>query len=161
MTAPLQGRAFAGVRSDDFVFAPLRVRNRAKSFALVPGAVAGIAMGMNTPGPVRTIVADEAALLDWLGTARPGDRFTYHIGHLAADRARETSGLAATAREMLGRVADHVMALAADDLLTAAQRRLGDGRTAYLAIKVDACSARRRPPGCSAPGSVVRITGVA
>lgn len=161
MTAPLQGRAFAGVRSDDFVFAPLRGRNRAKSFALVPGAVAGIAMGMNTPGPVRTIVTDEAALLDWVETAQPGDRFTYHIGHLAADRARETSGLAAAAREMLGRVADHVMALAADDLLLAAQRRVGDGRTAYLAIKVDARSARRRRPWCPGPTSAGRITGAA
>lgn len=135
MTARLQSCAFAEARTDNFVFSPVRGRNRAKSFELVPAARAGISMGMKIPEPICTIVTNEAALLDWLETARPGERFTYHIGHLAADRARETSGLAASAREALGRIADHVMTLAGQDMLIAVQSRLDDGRMAYLAIK--------------------------
>ncbi|WP_297858121.1 hypothetical protein [Elioraea sp.] len=138
MTAGLQSRAFAEARSDNFVFSPVRGRNRAKSFELVPAARAGISMGMKLPEAARTIVASEAALLGWFEAARPGDRFTYHIGHLAADRARESSGLGAGAREVLGRVADRVMALAGQNLLIAVQQRLGDGRMAYLAIKAKA-----------------------
>jgi hypothetical protein len=138
MTAGLQSRAFAEARADNFVFSPVRGRNRAKSFELVPATRAGISMGMKLPEPIRTIVTSEAALLGWFEAARPGERFTYHIGHLAADRARETSGLAAGAREVLGRVADRVMALAGQDLLIAVQQRLDDGRMAYLAIKAKA-----------------------
>jgi len=135
MNAAMHSRVFAGPRTDDFVFSPVRGRNRAKSFELVPGGRAGISMGMKLPEPARTTVTNEAALLDWFETARPGDRFTYHVGHLAADRARESSGLASTAREMLGRMADHVMALVTEGRLIAVQRSLDNGRTAYLAIK--------------------------
>jgi hypothetical protein len=143
MTAGLQSRAFAEARADNFVFSPVRGRNRAKSFELVPAERAGISMGMKLPEPARTIVTSEAALLGWLETARPGERFTYHIGHLAADRARETSGLAAGAREALGRIADRVMTLVGQDLLIAVQQRLDDGRMAYLAIKTGLRSAGR------------------
>ncbi len=135
MTAGLQSRGFAESRTDNFVFSPVRGRNRAKSFELVPAARAGISMGMKIPEPVHAIATSEAALLGWFETSRPGERFTYHIGHLAADRARETSGLAAGAREALGRIADRVVALAGQDLLIAVQQRLDDGRMAYLAIK--------------------------
>lgn len=99
-------------------------------------------MGMKIPEPIRTIATSEAALLGWFETARPGERFTYHIGHLAVDRARETSGLAAGAREALGRIADRVMTLAGQDMLIAVQQRLDDGRMAYLAIKAGLRSAR-------------------
>lgn len=143
MTARLQSCAFAEARTDNFVFSPVRGRNRAKSFELVPAARAGISMGMKIPEPIRTIVTDEAALLGWFETARPGERFTYHIGHLAVDRARETSGLAASAREALGRIADRVMALAGQDMLIAVQSRLDDGRMAYLAIKAGLRAAGR------------------
>lgn len=142
MTAGLQSRDFAEARTDNFVFAPVRGRNRAKSFELVPAAPAGISMGMKLPEPARTIASNEAALLGWFETARPGERFTYHIGHLAVDRARETSGLAAGAREALGRIADRVMALVGQDMLIAVQSRLDDGRMAYLAIKAGMRAAR-------------------
>lgn len=145
MTARLQSCAFAEARTDNFVFSPVRGRNRAKSFELVPAARAGISMGMKLPEPARTIVTSEAALFGWFETARPGERFTYHIGHLAADRARETSGLAAGAREALNRIADRVMTLVGQDMLIAVQSRLDDGRMAYLAIK-----AGLRPTGWSA-----------
>src|SRR5690554_2172649 len=111
MTAGLQSPVFAEARTANFVFSPVRGRNRAKSFELVPAARAGISMGMKLSEPARTMATSEAALLGWFETARPGERFTYHIGHLAVDRARETSGLAAGAREALGRIADRVMAL--------------------------------------------------
>lgn len=142
MTAGLQSRAFAEARSDNFVFSPVRGRNRAKSFELVPSARAGISMGMKLSEPARTIATSEAALLGWFETARPGERFTYHVGHLAVDRARETSGLAAGAREALGRIADRVMALVGQEMLIAAQQRLDDGRMAYLAIKAGMRAAR-------------------
>jgi hypothetical protein len=142
MTAGLQSRAFAEARSDNFVFSPVRGRNRAKSFELVPAARAGISMGMKLSEPARTMATSEAALLGWFETARPGERFTYHIGHLAVDRARETSGLAAGAREALGRIADRVMALVGQEMLIAAQQRLDDGRMAYLAIKAGMRAAR-------------------
>lgn len=99
-------------------------------------------MGRKLPEPARTIATSEAALLGWFVAARPGERFTYHIGHLAADRARETSGLATGAREALSRIADRVMALAGEDMLIAAQQRLDDGRMAYLAIKAGTRAAR-------------------
>jgi len=143
MTAGLQSRAFAEARTDHFVFSPVRGRNRAKSFELVPGGRAGISMGMELPEAARIIVTSEAALLGWFETARPGERFTYHIGHLAADRARETSGLAAGAREALCRVAGRVLALSGQDRLIAAQQRLDDGRMAYLAIKAGMLAAGR------------------
>ena len=142
MTAGVQSRAFAEARMDNFVFSPVRGRNRAKSFELVPAARAGNSMGMKLPEPIHTIVTSEAALLGWFETARPGERFTYHIGHLAVDRARETSGLAAGAREALGRIADRVMALVGQEMLIAAQQRLDDGRMAYLAIKAGMRAAR-------------------
>jgi hypothetical protein len=143
MSAAMHSRAFAGTRTDHFVFSPVRGRNRAKSFELVPGGRAGISMGMKLPEPARTTVTNEAALLGWFETALPGECFTYHIGHLAADCARESSGLAATARDMLGCIADRVMALVTEGRLIAVQRRLDDGRTAYLAIKAGMRSAGR------------------
>ena len=142
MTAGSHSRAFAEACTDNFVFYPVRGRNRAKSFELVPAARASISMGMKSPEPVHAIVTSEAALFGWFETARPGERFTYHIGHLAVDRARETSGLAAGAREVLGHVADRVMALVGQDMLIAVQQRLDDGRMAYLAIKAGMRAAR-------------------
>ena len=143
MSAVHQRRVFAGARTPDFVFAPVRGRSRAQSFELVPRRRTGIPMGMKAPEPAPVIVADEAALLGWMEAAQCGDRFVYHVGHLGTDRARETSRLAPAAREMLGRIADRVMALVLEDLLLAAQARLDDGRTAYIAIKAGARADRR------------------
>ncbi|MFC7333056.1 hypothetical protein [Rhodocista pekingensis] len=101
---------------------------------------------MQTPDPTRTLVADETALLDWLRTAQPGDRFVYHIGHLAADRVRGTTGLTDPQREALCRLADRVLTLVTDDTLTAAQRRRADGQMAYLVIKMSGRKVGRRFP---------------
>ena len=136
MTADLQARVFARARTDTFVFSPVRGRIRAKSFELVLPARACISMEMKIPEPTHTTVTSEAALFDWFETAQPGERVTYHIGHLAVDRAREATGLATGTREGLGRLADRVMALVGQDMLIAVQQRLDADRMAYLAIKV-------------------------
>lgn len=135
MNAASKNSIFAQARDSDFVFSPVHGRKRAKSFELVPVHQACISMGMKIAEPTHNIIADEAALIGWFETAGLGERCTYHIGQLAADRARDTSQLPRDAREALGRVADRVMALATDNLVIAVQQRLDDGRTAYLAIK--------------------------
>jgi hypothetical protein len=101
-------------------------------------------MGMKITDPARNIIADEAALLGWFDTAPPGEHVAYHIGHLASDRAPESSRLTATARDALDRVADRVMALVGRDLLIVVQRRLESGQMAYLAIKLSTRSPRPR-----------------
>lgn len=97
-----------------------RARSAAKSLEYVPARHSGISIGMEitdmhhaatevfTAHAARP-AAGEAALLVWLETARPGERFVYHVGHLAADRAS-----AAGMQQELGRIADRVMALAAE-----------------------------------------------
>jgi hypothetical protein len=57
--------------------------------------------GLGGPEPVRNLTTSQSKLLKWFGTAWPGERFTYHIGNLAADRATETSQLSPTDRAEL------------------------------------------------------------
>jgi hypothetical protein len=101
-------------------------------------------MGMKITDPARTIIADEAALLGWFETALPNECSIYHIGHLASDRAQETSCLTTAARVVLGDVADRVMALVERGLLIAVQQRLDHDQVVYLAIKAPPRSARPR-----------------
>lgn len=136
----------AGLRANDFVFSPVRGRSRAKTRELVQEAASCTSPGMQPPDPIRALVADEGALLDWIQTAQPGDRFVYHIGHLAADRMRGSTGLTGPQREALCRLADHVLTLVTDDTLTAAQSRRADGHMAYLAIKTSGRKVGRRFP---------------
>lgn len=81
------------------------------------------------------LLAREAALLAWTEMARPGERLAYHAGHLALDRVRGWSSLPDGAREELARVANLALALAEEGCVLLAQRRLEDGRIAYLAIR--------------------------
>jgi hypothetical protein len=81
------------------------------------------------------LLAREPALLAWTEMARPGERLAYHAGHLALDRVRGWSSLADGAREELGRVANLALVLAEEGRVLLAQRRLDDGRIAYLAIR--------------------------
>lgn len=87
------------------------------------------------PTAAPQLLAREPALLAWTEVARPGERLTYHAGHLALDRVRGWSSLADGAREELARVANLALALAAEGRVLLAQRRLDDGRIAYLAIR--------------------------
>ena len=89
------------------------------------------------------LLAREAALLAWIEMACPGDRLAYHAGHLALDRVRGWSSLADGAREELARVANLALALAAEGRVLLAQRRLDDGRTAYLAIRTAQAETRK------------------
>ena len=94
--------------------------------------------GLGTPEPVRALITSQTKLLKWFDTAWPGERFTYHIGNLAADRAPETSQLSPTHREELDRIAHLVMAAVAQGWLMPAQRRRSDGHVEYIAIRVKA-----------------------
>jgi hypothetical protein len=82
---------------------------------------------------------DELALAHWLKTARPGDRFVYHVGHLGFDRT-SVSALPRARRETLVRVANRAMALAESRCLVLAQQRLAENCMAYIAIM--ACAHR-------------------
>lgn len=57
----------------------------------------------------------------WLSTAQPGDRFTYHVGRLAADRdqlvSRESGERTAFAAR-LNKLARHVLSFRADAVPT-------------------------------------------
>lgn len=129
--------------------AVLRSRNPSKSFEYAGARRPTIPMVMNIPETSHRIIgADaaeapqfvtaESALLVWLSAARPKDRFVYHLGHLAADRVS-----AAGMHREVGRLADRVMALAAEGQVLPVQMRLPDGRMAYLAIKAAGCTDRR------------------
>lgn len=146
MTQAMTADTCAESRSDHFVFSPVRGRNRAKTREFVQGPASCTAMGMKNTEPTRALLTDETALLDWLRTAQPGERFLYHIGHLAADRERGSTALTDPQREALCRLADRVLTLVTDDTLTAAQRRRADGHMAYLAIKTSDRKAGRRFP---------------
>ena len=88
--------------------------------------------------PVRHLITSQAKLLKWFDTAWPGERFTYHVGNLAADRAAETSQLSPTDREEIDRIAQLIMAAVAHGWLMPAQRRRPDGHVDYIAIRVKA-----------------------
>jgi len=92
---------------------------------------------------------DEDGFCRWVGQADPGDVIEYHRGHLAVDRARETSPLDAATRRELGRTADRALRLAAEGRVVLVQRRLGQDGFSYLAIK-----ASGRPNGLRAVGHV-------
>jgi hypothetical protein len=150
-TIPTVTRGYAGLRavmnkpSAAILFwrrhAVLRSRNPSKSLEYAAARRPAIPMVMEIAdmhraateaGTGNTVppAARELALLGWLETARPGDRFVYHVGHLAADRSS-----AAGAQQELACVANRVMVLAAEGRVLLAQMRLADGRMAYLAIK--------------------------
>ena len=86
------------------------------------------------PPPARSLVVRKGDFLAWLEHARPGDRLTYHQGHLGADR-EEGSALSDGLRQELGRIADHAMELAVQGHVLLVQKRLDDGCAAYLAIR--------------------------
>src|SRR5688572_31626942 len=130
MTTPLEKRGFAETRSDNFVFSPVRGRNRAKSFELVPGATAGIPMGMkNNP-----LILTDIGLAGWLGQAAPGDAIEYHQGFLALDRCRIGGRLREQDATELSRVADRAWLAADRGLAHLVQRRIGSSEFSYLIV---------------------------
>ena len=130
MTAPRQNQTFAGPRSANFVFSPVRGRNRAKSFELVPGATAGIPMGMKN----HSLILTEIELCGWLGQAAPGDSIEYHRGFLALDRCRIGGRLREQDATELSRVADRAWLAAEGRLVHLVQRRNGQDDYSYLLV---------------------------
>ncbi|EME69969.1 hypothetical protein H261_10482 [Paramagnetospirillum caucaseum] len=80
-------------------------------------------------------VLGEGAFLAWLDRAAPGERIAYHEGHLGCDRAFRISHLPEPVRAEINRVAVCAMDLAGQGRVVLAQRRVGEDRVAYLAIK--------------------------
>ena len=110
-------------------------RNSSQPTVIVKDSRSCSEMGMQNgiPFPI-----DESAFASWLATAAAGERLVYHVGHLGFDRSFG-SQLPPARRRSLDRVANRVFALADLGSLVLAQKRLGDGCVAYLAIKAVAC----------------------
>jgi hypothetical protein len=138
MTASRQDRDFSQARSSNFVFAPVRGRNRAKSFELVPGETAGIPMGMKN----NSLILTEIELSAWLGQASPGNALVYHRGFLTMDRSRVGGQLREQDATELSRVADRAWLAAELGLADLVQRRNGPNEFTYLIV------ARRRKTSC-------------
>ncbi len=90
-----------------------------------------------TPAPLSSGVLplSEAALFAWIDRAAPGERIAYHQGMLGVDRLRGSSCLPEPYRAELDRVAGCAMELAETGHLLLTQRRIGEGRITYLAVK--------------------------
>jgi hypothetical protein len=147
----MKGGAFAGARSNHFVFAPVRGRNRAKSFELLPDRRAGISMGMTLSDSTSIIFTNEAALLSWLGAASAGDRAVYHRGYLAIDGAPTGSRLTERERMELLRITRRAMQAAEVGLVELVQHRNGPYDYSYQLI------ARHR--SATVPGSILAALG--
>ena len=84
-----------------------------------------------TPAPLAV-----AGFCAWLRRVAPGERLVYWQGVLARDRA-PGSPLDKRHRARLDRLATAVLAAAEDGLVYLAQRRLGVGVFAYIAIRAN------------------------
>ena len=80
------------------------------------------------------VVLTENGLCDRFADAAPGDAIVYHIGLLARDRDKAASELPADRREDLEAVARRVWAMVEAGLGHLVQRRVAEGRCAYLLI---------------------------
>lgn len=151
MNAVTRGGIFAGARSDNFVFSPVRGRNRTKSFELAPGGRAGISMGMKTADHVPILFANEVALTAWINQAAPGETIEYHRGFLGIDRTPLGQPMSPEDRGHLIRIAECAMRLTEQGLLHLVQRRLGADTFSYLAV------ARARPAGAALSSSTLIV----
>jgi hypothetical protein len=104
--------------------------NRAKSFELVPGATAGIPMGMKN----HPLILTEIDLAGWLEQAAPGDAIEYHRGFLALDRCRVVGRMGEQDATELSRVADRAWWSAQRGLAHLLQRRDGPADYTYLLV---------------------------
>jgi hypothetical protein len=73
---------------------------------------------------IETVVNNEDEFLAWHSRARPGDQAVYHVGYLAKDRFEST----------IEELANTVMVLAESGMVIPVQRRVGDGKFAYIAV---------------------------
>lgn len=140
MRVNIHSEDYAQLPTNRFVFAPVRGRNRAKSFELVPGRRAGISMAMNPTARVPILVTTELAFIAWINQAMPGDVLEYHRGFLAFDVSR----LCVPDRVELLKLAHRAMRGVGLGLVHLVQRRNGPNDFSYLAI------ARPKPKHASA-----------
>lgn len=151
MHVNIHSRDCAQLRTNNFVFAPVRGRNRTKSFELVPGGRAGISMGMKTADHVPILFANEVALTAWINQAVPGETIEYHRGFLGIDRTPLGQPMSPEDRGHLIRIAERAMRLGEQGLVHLVQRRLGADTFSYLAV------ARARPAGAGLSSSTLFV----
>jgi hypothetical protein len=89
---------------------------------------------MSCADALLDVVLTENGLCDCFADAAPGDAIVYHMGLLARDRDKAASELPAERREDLEAVARRVWAMAEAGLGHLVQRRVAEGRCAYLLI---------------------------
>lgn len=70
--------------------------------------------------------------LDWLSYARPGEKYTYHTGHLAVSRDPERNP---DHWETIDDLASAVMRMSDEGWVTLTQRRIGDDASHYIATR--------------------------
>ena len=126
----MNSSGYADMRASSFVFAPVRGRNRAKSFELVPGSRAGISMEMKR----ASLILTDVQFCAWVATAVPGDTLEYHRGFLGADRTPQGQPMNTDDRATLIRTSNHAFRLAEQGLIHLVQRRLAPRTFSYLAI---------------------------
>ena len=88
---------------------------------------------MTLVAPIEPAI-DSRVLGDWLRQARVGDVFEYHRGLLNADRTGFGQVADEAAREVLDRLANMALRLAAEGRVHLLQRRLAPGAFSYLAV---------------------------
>jgi hypothetical protein len=130
MRVNIHSSDYAQLRTNSFVFSPVRGRNRAKSFELVPGRRASISMAMKPTAHVPILVTNELAFIAWINQAMPGDVLEYHRGFLAFDVSR----LCEPDRAELLKLAHRAMRGIELGLVHLVQRRNGPNDFSYLAI---------------------------
>lgn len=139
----------AQLRTNNFVFAPVRGRNRAKSFELVQHERGYIATGMQRVQSVPTLIMNEVSFAAWIAQADAGDILKYHRGFLVIDTDKARTPLDEADRVRLLALARRAMQAAEIGLVHLVQRRHGDGDYSYLAI------ARSRPK--KLPASIAQL----
>ena len=95
------------------------------------------------------VVLTENGLCDRYADASPGEAIVYHIGLLARDRDKVATDLSPERREDLEAVARRVWAMAEAGLGHLAQRRVAEGRCAYLLIVRARPLSARSAAGCA------------
>lgn len=95
------------------------------------------------------VALNENALCDRYADASPGDVIVYHIGLLARDRDRLASDLPPDHRADLDATARRAWAMAAAGLGHLMQRRVAEGRCAYLLIVRARPRSARSTAGCA------------
>ena len=76
----------------------------------------------------------DIAFCAWLAQAEPGERLTYHVGHLAIDRLAVLAPVGDAGGKRLGALADCALRAAEAGLCHLVQHRLGPDRFVYVAI---------------------------